>query len=296
MRKKLPLLLIISLISCTLLAQQVNLADTLKKIASAAGGEVGIAARYEGRSKPISINGSHHFPMQSVFKFPLAMAILHQVDNGQLSLDSMIHIDGTSWRSGTWSPMRDHYHSAAADVTVREILRYTVSESDNNGCDLLFKLAGGPRAVNDYIHQLGIKAIAITATEADMARNWDVQYQNWCTPDAIAQLLQILLSDQALKPASNTFLMNLLTATATGPKRIKGLLPAGTKVAHKTGTSDTNEKGVTAATNDVGIITLASGKQVILAVFIRDSPADETTREATIARIARTVFAVFSKQ
>ena len=76
-----------------------------------------------------------------------------------------------------------------------------------------------------------------------------------------------------------------MTESKPGQKRLKGLLPAGTAVAHKTGTSGT-VKGVTAATNDIGIITLPNGKRLAIAVFVADSPADEATREGVIAKIA----------
>ena len=48
--------------------------------------------------------------------------------------------------------------------------------------------------------------------------------------------------------------------------------------------------GVTAATNDIGIITLPNGKMFAIAVFVSDSPADEKTREEVIAKIAKTVW------
>ena len=161
--------------------------------------------------------------------------------------------------------------------------------------DATYLIPAGRRAplgkVNGYIHQLGIKEIAIVATEAEMSVRWEVQYGNWCTPDAMAALLKLLLNGRALSPASNKLLMQLLTATTTAPNRIKGLLPPGTIVAHKAGSSGTNEKGITAATNDAGIITLPDGRHLILVVYVRDSPADEKTREGVIARIAATAWA-----
>jgi beta-lactamase class A len=44
------------------------------------------------------------------------------------------------------------------------------------------------------------------------------------------------------------------------------------------------------ATNHIGIITLPDGRHLAIAVFVKDSPADEATREATIAKIARAAF------
>jgi beta-lactamase class A len=78
--------------------------------------------------------------------------------------------------------------------------------------------------------------------------------------------------------------------TSTGPNRIKGLLPAGTVVAHKTGTSPTNDKGLAPATNDVGIVTLRNGKHFAIVVFVSDSTDDQQTREGEIARITKVVW------
>jgi beta-lactamase class A len=62
-------------------------------------------------------------------------------------------------------------------------------------------------------------------------------------------------------------------------------LPAGTVVAHKTGSSGTHD-GVTAATNDIGLITLPDGRKLAVAVFVTDARADSATRDKVIAQIA----------
>ncbi|MDZ8189773.1 MAG: serine hydrolase [Nostoc sp. ChiSLP02] len=75
---------------------------------------------------------------------------------------------------------------------------------------------------------------------------------------------------------------------------MKGLLPEGTVVAHKTGTSRTVD-GVTAATNDVGLIKLADGRHLAIAVFVSGSTADEVTRGEVIAKVARAVWDKWNK-
>jgi beta-lactamase class A len=107
-------------------------------------------------------------------------------------------------------------------------------------------------------------------------------------------LLEGVYKGASLSASSNAFLLKLLTETSTGPKRIKGLLPAATVVAHKTGSSDSNAKGVTAATNDVGIITLPDGRHVALAVFVSDSLETPDDNERIIAWVAKMVFDAFS--
>jgi len=149
-----------------------------------------------------------------------------------------------------------------------------VSLSDNNACDILLRQIGGPKSVNDYMASLNIKPISIRATEAQMAAAWPVQYTNWCEPQTQTELLRLLYNGAALSKPGNDYLWQIMLATSTGPKRLKGQLPSGTPVAHKTGTSNTNDKGLTAATNDVGIIILPNGKHLAIAVFITDSTAD----------------------
>jgi beta-lactamase class A len=85
-----------------------------------------------------------------------------------------------------------------------------------------------------------------------------------------------------------------MTESKPGPNRLKRLLPEGTVVAHKTGTSGTSD-GLTPATNDIGIITLPNGNHVVIAVFVGDSSGDIETREGTIAKIAKSVWDRWSK-
>jgi beta-lactamase class A len=85
-----------------------------------------------------------------------------------------------------------------------------------------------------------------------------------------------------------------MTQTPTGLQRIKGLLPDGAVVAHKTGTSLTVD-GVTAATNDVGLVTLPNGRHLAISVFVSDSRANKAVREEVIAKVAKAAWDEWSK-
>jgi beta-lactamase class A len=128
--------------------------------------------------------------------------------------------------------------------------------------------------------------MVVATSEAEMAHGEDVQYRNWATPLAAIQLLRAIQEGQGLSQPSRALLRDLMIASGPGAHRIKGLLPAGTLVMHKTGTSRTVD-GLTRATNDVGIVRLPDAWHLAVAVFVADSKADEATREAVIARIAR---------
>jgi beta-lactamase class A len=170
-----------------------------------------------------------------------------------------------------------------------------VSLSDNDACDILLKVIDGPKTVQDYMLRLGIRGIAVRATEADMASSWELQYTNWCKPKEATLLLDKFYKVEILAKPTTDFLYKILTETTTGPHRLKGLLPAGTIVAHKTGTSPTNAEGLSPATNDIGIITLPNGKHLAISVFVCNSTDDETTRDAVIAKISKAAFDFYSK-
>lgn len=275
-------------------AQDNSLQNRIAEIAGTSKGTVGVAVLGLNDKISININGGRHFPMQSVFKFPLALAILKQVDKGKLALEQKIHVTRAELHPGTWSPLRDDRPAGDFDITLSDLLKYAVSKSDNNVCDILFRLAGGTKAVETYIHDLGIKDISIKATEEEMAKGWDVQYTNWSTPPAMLNLLKLFYRGKVLSKSSTDFLMKIMIETSTGPNRLKGLLPKEAVVAHKTGTSNTNEKGVTAATNDVGIVNVTRSDSFIIVVFVSDSTDDENAREAVIARIAQAVWKHYS--
>jgi beta-lactamase class A len=287
------MLLQILIFSANAFAQQAVLRERLQSFVRDSEGDIGIAVLGLEDNDTISIHGQRHYPMQSVYKLHLGMAVLQQVDKGQRTLHEQIHVTQKDLLP-TYSPLRHEHATGEFDITLGELIHYAVSLSDNNACDILFRVTGGTDQVNGYVHDLGIQAVSIAATEEEMSRDWDVQFTNWTTPQAAVQLLQILYQGKTLSQSSRDLLLKEMISTPRGNKRIKGLLPPGTIVAHKPGTSNTNEQGITAATNDIGIITLPSGKHVALAVFLSNSTASDERREEIIAEGSKLVWDYFS--
>jgi beta-lactamase class A len=242
----------------------------------------------------ISINGKNKFSMQSVFKFPLALYILSQVDKKRLSLDQEIILQKGDLRPLTWSPLRDSCEEGQG-VTIATLLKYTICYSDNNGCDILFRVAGGPGKVNQFLRRKRVRGIFVMTTEEQMHNNWQVQFLNSTTPLAMAQLLNRFRKGELLSSGSTKFLSQLMFETITGPLRLKGKLPKEVPVAHKTGTSGYND-GISAATNDVGFVTLPNGEVYCIAVFITASREKQEVNDEIIARISEAVYRYFSKQ
>ena len=140
-----------------------------------------------------------------------------------------------------------------------------------------------------YLKGIGISELIVADSEKSISKDWETQYRNWSTPDASIQLLRVLHERRAgLSEQTTSLLLKFLTETETGDRRIKRGRPEGAVLAHKTGTGGT-EKGITGATNDIGIITLPDGRHILLAVYVADSPENGAVREKVIADIARAV-------
>ncbi|MEN9567934.1 MAG: hypothetical protein RLZZ69_3130 [Cyanobacteriota bacterium] len=286
--------------SQTIVAQEVVTSNTgnenelrsrIEQIASTAQGRVGVKATILETGQSISLNEKQRFPMQSVYKFPIAMAVLAQVDRGKLKLDQKVRIAESDVVPD--STILDQ-NAQGKEFNLTELLKYMLDESDSTSSDALLRLIGGPQVVMQYLQSLGVNEMVVANPEKEIQQDNAVQYRNYTTPDAAIILLRKFHEGQGLSKSSHDLLLRWKTETSTGQKRIKGLLPKGTVVAHRTGTSST-VNGVTAATNDVGLVTLPNGHHLAIAVFVSDSQADMATREAAIAKISKVVWDEWKK-
>ena len=224
--------------------------------------------------------------MQSVFKLPLALTILHQVEKGKFGLDQPIRfLPEDRILPKPYSPLQDKYPYAGVDVPLRTLLQLTVSLSDNTAADLLLRLAGGPKIVDEYVRSLGITGFHLEDGERALHREMPLQYRNWFEPRGAVQLLR-RIADHSPLTAEHTGLLLGWMRPETPTGRLDGDLPKGTIVAHKSGTSDV-DNGIAHATNDIGLVALPDGRQLAIAVFVTDSTADEATRKKVIARIGK---------
>lgn len=256
---------------------------------------VGISVKHLENNYTLSINGNSSLPMMSVFKFHIALAVLDRVDNGKLSLSQKIAIKKEELLPGTWSPMRDEHPDGNINLTLDEVLRYTVSHSDNNGCDILLRLLGGTKTVQKFINNQGIKDFTIKVNEQQMQTRANI-YLNRTTPLAATALLEKFYTGKILKPETTAYVYKLMAETSRGLTWMKAGLPEGTPLAHRTGTSGTDDNNITAAMNNIGIFTLPNGNHVILSVFVTESSETPDDIAKIMAGISKRTWDFFTKK
>src|SRR5207247_8552865 len=201
-----------------------------ENIAPAAKGRVGVAAQLLESGETASLHGDEHCPMHSVYKVTISMAVLQRVDRGELKLDQQVKVEPSDFvRKGMSSPVRDKYPDGT-ELTIAELLRYALCESDGSASDVLMKLIGGPGKVMLFLEGIHVPDIQVVNYEKEIGRDWETQYRNWATPKGAVALLVALQSQLGLSTESQALLLMLMTDAIPGAKRLKAQLPAGTVV------------------------------------------------------------------
>ena len=295
----------------------VRLASEIGRLASLSGGVVGVSAIHIESEKRFSLNGRERFPMASAYKLPIAVQLLTLVDKGDLKWDRMVEIRQTDLRPGS-GVLTKLLHQPGLAVSVQNLFEIMMMVSDNTATDILLSIAGGPEAVTARMQDIGITDIDISRStlamvaassgvrtlppdttaaqfnklerEADpgmrkkMRRQFDADPRDTATPDAMVSLLSGIFRNSYLKPESANILLDAMQRSQTGEMRLKGMLPPGTPVAHKSGS-------LGGSTNDVGIITLPEDAgHVAIAIFVKASRKEMPEREKAIAEMARAIY------
>ena len=133
----------------------------MEEITRVTNGPVGAAVALIEEGDVVAMNGAQRFPMQSVYKLPIGMAVLHQVDQGTLKLEQKVTVKPSEYvGSGQVSPLRDH-NPRGVELSLGELLRYAVTESDGTASDVLLRVAGGAGACRST-SGLGIEGNVVT--------------------------------------------------------------------------------------------------------------------------------------
>lgn len=280
-------------------------------------GTLGVAVLDTRSGVRAGVHADEAFPMMSVFKAPVAAAVLAQVEDGSLSLEQEVTLTRADLRNGSAVPSIGAQLAAGkTGFTIGRLLQGAVSESDNTAVDALLRVLGGPQKVTAFLQAHGLKGLrvdlgeggvsdifndvrpgqTIPPDESDQAfdqrrqrgyRAFLADPRNRSTPDAAVEFLRKLQGGELLSQASTQRLLHLM-AEQTLPNRLRAGVPQGVRFAGKSGMSGT-QQGRIAAYNDIGIMTWPDGHAVIVAAFLSDSSIPGPQRDALFADLARAV-------
>lgn len=293
----------------------------LDALATAWGEPVGLAVADVEQGWIASIDGATPYPQQSVSKLWVAVAALHAVDRGELSLDQEVLFEDAD-RSVFSQPIVRQLISGGYRTTVRELLLRALAGSDNAANDKLIRTVGGVEAVDEALTRVGLTGVGVGAEERDLQARiaglvWRPEYGygrsfqqaraalpaavrdeameaylaaplDGASPDAIVRALAALKRGEVLSPDSTAVLLAMMDEATTGPRRLKGGLPLGWSIGHKTGTGQ-DWRGGSLGINDVGLLTAPDGRVYAVAVMMRRTFKPVPERLAFMQAVSRAV-------
>lgn len=270
---------------------RLSLREELYELIDTVPGTVGIA--YVSDTDTITVNNGVKYPMMSVFKFHQALAVAYVLEKRGHSLDRTLFIHADELDRDTWSPMMKKYYNADFSISVAELLKYSITLSDNNASNLLFKHIVTPTETDRFVrHVADDTTFQIRCSESEMKDNKHLIYSNYSSPLSAALLMRQIFEEPLVGGGYQDSIKRYLSEVSTGVDRLGAAVPDSEIeiFAHKTGSGYLNGAGELTAHNDIGYFLYRDGRNYSLAVFIRDFRGSEQEASTVIANISKCVY------
>lgn len=294
----------------------------LERLGASFAGTVGIAVTRVGCSWLAGYNERAYFPQQSVSKLWVALAVLDGVDRRAFQLDTAIKVtrdDLTVFNQ----PLRyEVLERGSASYSLRQLMRYSLTLSDNMANDVLLRNAGGPAAIRSMLQRKGLEGIRFGPGErrlqsAIAGLKWQPDYAfggafytaraklpapqrvaalnaylsdpvDGAQPAGIVRAMSALAEGRLLSKTSTEVMLEELSRTRSGPLRLKAGVPKNWQVYHKTGTGQVLGSRATGY-NDVALLRSPSGGYYAAAVMIADTRQAIPARMKLMQSVSRTI-------
>jgi beta-lactamase class A len=258
-------------------------AGPLARLEQGVGGRMGVCAIDSSSGAGVEHRADERFAMCSTFKWALVAAVLARVDRAALALDQPILYAERDLLSH--APVT-RAHVTEGRMTIEDLARAAMLESDNTAANLLLAQVDGPRGVTRFFRELGDEVTRLDRNEPSLNTNVMGDVRDTTTPRAMAFALRAALAGGVLSRASRERLSRWLVECQTGRSRLRAGFPAGWTAGDKTGT------GENGACNDVAVVWPPAGGPWFVAAYMSGSSASATELNAAHAEVGRMVAAL----
>jgi beta-lactamase class A len=260
-------------------------------LAKAHKGKVAVAVKNLKTGEEFYLHADDAMPTASLIKLPVMVETYSQVSEGKVKLDKVLTLAKGDKVQG--SGILTQHFSDGATFPLKDAVRLMIVFSDNTATNMVLDQIGLP-STNARMAKLGLKETRINAkvfradTRIDQERGKKYGLGS-TTAREMVQLLGLIEQGKVVSPEVCQEMLKTLKACDDKEKMTR-LLPAGTVVAHKTGS-------VNATKTDAGIIYTKSGP-VALCVLTNENEDQrwvaDNAAQVLIGKIAREVYDHFA--
>jgi beta-lactamase class A len=240
-------------------------------------GRLGVAIHDTASGATFTHRGAERFPMCSTFKVLAAGFVLTRVELGAEQLARPVAIRRADLQS--YAPVtRTH---VGGTMSMAQLCEAAITMSDNTAANLLLRSFGGPAALTAYLRRIGDRVTRLDRMEPELNDAQPGDPRDTTTPSAMAATIRRLVLGDALRPASREQLTAWLLGNRVGDARLRSRLPAGWRVADKTGT------GAHGTSNDAGVLWPPQRPPLVVAAYLTDSGAGPERRDRALAEVGQ---------
>lgn len=243
------------------------------------GGRLGVAVLDTNTGERTGYRAEERFAMCSTFKFLLAAAVLHRVDQHEEKLGRALAIPPKPLVGN--SPLTEPH--AGGTMTVAALCEAALIRSDNTAANVLLATIGGPAGMTSFCRSIGDTVTRLDRTETSLNEARPGDPRDTTSPTAMVNDLKRVLLGDVLVPPSRQQLTTWMEGNQTGLDKLRASLPAGWRAADKTGSNGKNTM------NDIGVLWPAGKKPIIIAAYVTQCDGPDSKRAAMLKQIGSLV-------
>lgn len=277
-RRVLVSAVIFGTLACGPAAAAGDIVSAARQVEERLGMRVGLTVIDTGSGTVTAYREDERFAMASTFKALACAAALSAGDGvlGQTTrvrkADLLPHSPVTETRIG-------------ASLSTRELCAITLKTSDNAAANLVLNAIGGPDGLTAFLRHKGDATTRLDRYEPDLNQATPGDVRDTTTPKAMAETLETLLLGDALSHPARDQLEDWMAANAVADRLLRAKLPAGWRIADRSGAGGHGTRGV------IAVVRPPTGAPLVVAIYMDGRKHDLKTRDAAIAEIGAAIFA-----
>jgi beta-lactamase class A len=206
-----------------------KLAEKIRKLYDSLDGVLGVAAIDLATGRTISYNGGVSFPQASSIKIPILIQVFRAARAGEIRWEDSVTLREKDLAGGS-GHLQERVKKGPVTLTIRELARAMIEDSDNLATNKLIDMAGMER-VNQLLEELGLWGTRLQRRMMDSAAAARDE-ENISTPIEMARLVETIYRGRAVDQAASAEMLALMKLVKADFRKA---VPAQIEVASKPG-------------------------------------------------------------